>query len=160
MRFYNNAFLITFLVLALTIVPPVWAQGATGNNVPPSFNAPNDLFHSPGHMQRWYNSPMGNQNPHIWTAFTLTLLAGLISAAALLIRNRQKAATEAAAADKPAKFLADLKAKEKRLTAKLASLEDRLTKGEIGQEEYDCLRDEYKKNLVKVKLKLRDLSDS
>ncbi|MHB8171991.1 MAG: hypothetical protein ACYDG6_10720 [Thermincolia bacterium] len=163
MKFYRDTLVIALLVFVLIVPTISWAaegQGAAGSSVPPSYNVPNDVFHSPGHMQRWYKSPMGNQNPHLWTAFSLILAAGLISVAVLLIRNRQKTATEAVAADKPAKFLADLKAKEKRLIAKLSGLEDKLSTGEIQQEEYNRLRDEYKKTLVKVKLKLKELEES
>jgi len=130
-----------------------------GNVVDSSYNPSKVGFHSPGHLQRWYNSPLRNQNPHVWTAFFVILVISVIVAAGILVRNRQKAAAEDEEARKLDKLFVDLVAKQKRLMGKIAELEDKLAKGEIEQEEYNDLRNQYKKMLVKVKVKLKEIEE-
>ncbi|MDA8235249.1 MAG: hypothetical protein M0Z31_10695 [Clostridia bacterium] len=134
-------------------------NGANEKVVNSSYNPAKVAFHSPGHIQRWYNSPLRNQDAHLWFVFLIVLIIGIIVAAGMLYRTKQQEAAKAEEAQKEDKLFLELVAKQKRLMAKIADLDAKLTKSEISQEEYDLLRDDYKKTLVKVKLKLKELEE-
>ena len=148
---------------ALAAEPVMVAQadnaGANEKVANSSYNPTKVAFHSPGHIQRWYNSPLRNQDAHLWFAFLIILIIGIIVAAGMLYRIRQQEAAKAEEANKGEKLYIEMVAKQKRLMAKIADLDEKLSKGEIQQEEYNRLRDEYKKTLVKVKLKLKELEE-
>ncbi|GAV23628.1 hypothetical protein [Carboxydothermus pertinax] len=151
----------------------VYATGNLNENTPISFElvkgqgnlqkAPevyneepvNLKFHSPEHIQRWKNSPLGNTNPHLWLAFLIFVIGGIVVALIMLYRNKQDTLDEEEFLEKVTK----LKEEEREILAKIEILDDKYDKGEVLEEEYNELLNHYKDQLKKVKIELKKLSE-
>jgi len=125
----------------------VYATGNLNENVPITFQlvkgqgnlqkAPqvytdqsvNLKFHSPEHIQRWKNSPLGNTNPHLWLIFLIFVIGGIIVALILLYRNKQVEFDE----DEFVAKVKQLKADEQEILAKIELLEEKYAKKEITE---------------------------
>ena len=116
-------------------------------------------FHSASHISRWMSSPLNGTDPHIWTAFLILLILAMAFAATMLIREKRKH-KETEEADEKLNTLYDrLVIKEKRLLDKIRAVDKKLETGEVTAEGHKGLREQYKKMLIDVKLKLRELEE-
>ena len=95
------------------------------------------------------------EGSNLWIPFAVIAGAALIIIVVIILKNRQGSASQQDAGD----MYDQLIIKEKRLTAKLADLEEQLNKGEIEYEEYEELNKKYKKMVAKVKLQIKELEE-
>lgn len=134
----------------LTAAPDRVGQGYTPGN---------SKFHSNSHLSRWYNSPLANTDPHIWTVVLILLGFGGIALTGYWLRKKQKAKQQQEDEEKLARLLDELVIKQKRLMTKIAALDERHENGEVTAEAYEELRAQYKSRLVKIKLKIKELEE-
>jgi len=134
-------------------------QAAAGNLIDSGYDPNKVGFHSQGHLQRWANSPLRNQDPHLWTVILIGLVVFVILIFWKINRDRQKAVAGAGEANKLSDLVSELEAKEKRLMAKITGLDKQYSIGAINQAEYDELCKQYKKALDNIKLKLKKIEE-
>lgn len=116
-------------------------------------------FHSNSHLERWYRSPLASTNPHMWVTIIIILVFAGIAIGGYYLRKKQQEKNRLEGEEKLARLLDDLVIKQKRLMNKLATLDDGREKGNVSDEEYEELREQYKSRLVKIKLKIRELEE-
>ncbi len=134
------------------------AKGGSGA-VGRSYSGDKVGFHSASHLARWQNSPLRNTNPHVWLAFLVILVVGVVAAITLLIRQRRRDQEVMEDAGKLEKVFLNLAGKHKRLLNKIKALDEQHEAGEVSPEAYEEMRDRYKEMLVDVKLKLKRLEE-
>lgn len=115
---------------------------------------PDVSFHSQGHIQRWNNSPLREQNPHLWTAMLVSVIASGGVFTAMLIRKKRREAKESPAA-KLDQYLSELKTREERLTKKFKEADRRYRSGEITEADYKRILKSYEENLAKTQEKIK-----
>lgn len=113
-------------------------------------------FHTPGHIRFWKQSPFAGMDAHLFLFLVIVVPAGAIGYA--LYRRTQEAAELATEADEEEELFQRLVKKQKVLMNKLKELEIQHANGEVDEETYTQLREIYKKKLVKVKAKLKELA--
>ncbi len=113
-------------------------------------------FHSPGHIRFWKQSPFAGMNAHIFLFLIIVLPTGLIGYA--LYKRRQYAQEMASEKDEEEELFQRLMKKQHSLLGKLKDLEKQRLNEEIDEETYAQLREVYKKKLIKVKAKLKELA--
>ncbi len=96
--------------------------------------------------------PVISQNPFLLAILLFPIITALVIG--VLIRKRQKAA---AATNETDRFLAELTAKEKRLLAKMAELDKKLSDNAIQKAEYNTILAEYETTLAKVRIQLQEI---
>ncbi|ABB16088.1 hypothetical protein [Carboxydothermus hydrogenoformans] len=112
-------------------------------------------FHSPEHIQRWKNSPLGNTDPHLWLVFLLLVIGGIVVALVMLYRSKHESLDDEEFLEK----VKQLKAQEQEILAKVELLEEKYGKAEVTEEEYQELLNNYKEQLKKIKIELKKLSE-
>ncbi|WP_210365891.1 hypothetical protein [Bacillus sp. REN3] len=111
-------------------------------------------FHNPGHVRLWYQSPLKKFNPHILMIVLGTILAaGIGYYSYFKWKARQK--DQAIDGDKEEQLFKQLLARQTAIMDRILELEDRYSRGEVKEEEYQAKLAAYKEHLVQVKLSLR-----
>lgn len=141
------------LNLAFSAEPAAGSQGQgtgiTRQSVP--------MFHNPGHIRFWYQSPFKGINAHL---FLVILGLAVVLLVMLLIRNRQQISQQAMATDRGNgdPFL-HLRQRESSLISLMGRLEQDWRQGKVTEDEYQRLRSGYKGRLLAVKKQLRGMID-
>ncbi|AGA68662.1 hypothetical protein Desdi_1148 [Desulfitobacterium dichloroeliminans LMG P-21439] len=129
----------------------------------------------PGHLQSHialFNSePLVYTNPHLWVVYFLIMLSLGIACIVLIGRRRRDRCQEKPnwsiptldskkneVVDEEEAFLR-LKRLNDRLLGEIKSLDSQFTSGKIPEERYQDLREQKKEMLVRVKIRLKDLTD-
>lgn len=130
------------------------AQGAgTGGNV----REDNPEFHSAGHIRFWRQSPFAGMNAHLFLLLAVVIPVGMIGFA--LYRRRKYAAETIVPTDGEEEMFQKLLKKQHSLMDKLKELEQQRADGQVEEEAYQELRDAYKKKLINIKAKIKQLTD-
>lgn len=116
-------------------------------------------FHSAGHLQRWANSPLRDQDPHLWTAFFVLFLLGGFTLAWKFYRGRREFAADAGRGSKLDILAAELEGKKNRLAAKIDELDRKFAIRKINSDEYNKLCDRYKSELDRTDRKLKQIKE-
>lgn len=133
---------------------------AENNRVAQGYSNSSTGFHSASHISRWMSSPLRGTNPHVWAMFLILLVVAIITAVGMLINEKRKKQEQLEADEKLSTLYDRLVIKEKRLFDKIKELDQQLAEGQIADEEgYKGLREQYKKMLVEVKLKIREMEE-
>ncbi|TDA68573.1 MAG: hypothetical protein D9V47_07375 [Clostridia bacterium] len=128
------------------------SSSAPGGPVPES----SPKFHNQSHIRFWNQSPFAGINAHLFLAIVIAVPVAIL-VYYLRSRRRQAPGGAAGTADDEQVFQR-LRAREKVLLEHLAELEDKLSRQELDQVEYERLREIYRKKLVEVKLHLRQFA--
>ncbi|MEA5024583.1 hypothetical protein SDC9_20811 [bioreactor metagenome] len=153
-----------FLILSILLVNPGKAEANTnqvsqGSQTPvkeiKDYN-PDASFHSQGHIQRWDNSPLSNQNPHLWTAMLLTVVVSGGAFTTMYMRKRRKEANSNPTV-KLNQYLSALKSREERLTKKFQEADQKYCTGEITETDYKRFLKAYEENRVKTQGKIKEI---
>lgn len=154
------AFLLILLVLvnpAVAAANPNLASQAPVKDIK-AYSPPDVSFHSQGHIQRWDNSPLSAQNPHLWTAMVLTVFASGGVFTAMYIRKRRREA-KGNPADQFNQYLNELKTREERLTKKFQEADRKYRSGEITEVDYKRFLKSYEENLTKIQGKIKEFEE-
>jgi len=109
-----------------------------------------------GHCHWWGETPLRDQDPHLWAVFfAVTILASALGGGRLLLRKgKGTGGSDAGGTDRISGML---EAKEKRLTAKLQELDQRMDRHDISIDEYDRLQKQYEDMLLDTRAKLEQV---
>lgn len=113
-------------------------------------------FHSPGHIRFWKQSPFSGIDAHLLILLIIIIPAVMISYA---VYSRKKYAAETNTDEEEEELFRKLVKKQESLKRKLVEIEKQRIDNELTEENYTRLREEYKKRLIQVKIKLRELSE-
>lgn len=120
------------------------------------YSPPEVSFHSQGHIQRWENSPLSAQNPHLWTAMLMTLfVCGGVFTTMYVRKKRREAKVNPA--DSFHHYLSELKSREERLAKKFQEAERKYCSGEITEADYKRFLKSYEENLAKTQGKIKEI---
>lgn len=111
-------------------------------------------FHSYGHLTKWYDSPFAQQDPHLWSAVVTFLLISLGVAAYKFYPSRKKPSVEE---NLPSTAVDVLQAREQRLLAKIALLQEKIQQGTVGEAEGMSMLRRYQGDLEQVRQRLQQL---
>ena len=114
-------------------------------------------FHSQGHIQRWDNSPLSAQNPHLWTAMLLTVIVsgGIFTS---LLRKKPLEAKENRE-NQINKYIDELKTREERLNKKFQEVDRKYCLGKITESDYSLFLKSYEENLAKTQGDIHELNE-
>lgn len=115
----------------------------------------NPEFHNPGHIRLWNTSVFKKLDPHLFTALLVIIPIGLI--AFYVIQRRKEKMLETVDVEELA--FQKLTAKQKDLLQKLADLDEKYESGQMDEEEYTTLRENYKHRLLQIKAHLQKFSE-
>lgn len=153
--------LITVLLLALALCIPAFAQGSIQNEgtqsstlTIKSYDPTKVKFHSYGHMSRWYDSPMANQDPHLWTGLVAFFVVTVGVTGTKLYRSRKVGSRQPSEQET---IMDNLRAKEQRLVAKLALVEEKVSNGQMPGNEAKEQQKNYSVELEKVRRRIAQL---
>ncbi|MDA8212630.1 MAG: hypothetical protein M0021_12245 [Clostridia bacterium] len=137
-----------------------WAAAVSpqqGVNQPITSYPPDQVkFHSAGHIQRWQRSPLGQQEPHLWTLLALLLVGGTMTGVGYRLHRKQR---DSGLPEIEQGVLSGLEERKKRLQGKLANLEAKLHRGEVSQAEYAQKSLTYRGQIDLVEERLIELKD-
>ena len=109
-----------------------------------------------GHCHWWGETPLRDQDPHLWAVFfAVIILASALGGGRLLLRKGK--GTGGSDAGEKDRISGMLEAKEKRLTAKLQELDQRMDRHDISIDEYDRLHNQYEEMLLDTRTKLKQV---
>jgi len=144
--------MITYLKGAVTL--------ASNSELPiESYDPPDISFHSTGHMQRWENSPLSNQDPHLWTAFLITFVVCSVFFGFKYIQKRRQVTEEKKGSSRLGEIGKALMTKQKHLEAKIIELEKNYGIGNVSKEDYQQLHKQYIQKLDRIKLQIQEIED-
>lgn len=129
-----------------------------GTNVTRSYSE-NIGFHSQSHLASWDKSSLRNTNPHLWLIFLFVLVIGMGILINLFIKQKNQQNKLQNDLAQQQKVHTNLLAKQKRLLQRIKDLDKQWEAGQIEQEVYSELRQQYKQVLIKVKLRLKQLEE-
>lgn len=160
MRIWLNSLIF---VLCLTLSLPAFAQGKMDSGgaqsstlTIESYDPTKVKFHSYGHLSRWYESPLANQDAHLWTGIVVFFLVTVGATGLKLYRSRKAASNQYSQQET---MINSLLAKEKRLQDKLALVNEKVQQGEISKAEARAAQDKYIAELEKVNKRIRRLNE-
>lgn len=113
-------------------------------------------FHSAGHIQRWQRSPLGQQEPHLWTMLALLLVGGTMAGVGYSLHRKQR---DSRLPEIEQEVISGLEERQKRLQGKLANLEAKLHRGELSDTEYAKQSLTYRGQMDLVEKRLQELQD-
>jgi len=144
--------MITYLKGAITL--------ASNSELPiESYDPPDISFHSTSHLQRWENSPLSNQDPHLWTAFLLTFVACSVFFGFKYIQKRRQVAEDKKGSSRLEEIGKDLMIKQKYLEAKIIELEKSYGIGNVSKGDYQQFHKQYIEKLDRIKLQMQEIED-
>ncbi len=109
-----------------------------------------------GHCHWWGETPLRDQDPHLWAGFFVVIvLAAALGGGRLLLKRGT--GTNGADTGERDRISGMLEAKEKRLTAKLQELDQRMDSQGITGDEYDRLQKQYQEQLLDTRAKLEQV---
>lgn len=115
-------------------------------------------FHNPGHLRMWYETPLRNFDPHLFSALVVIIIvAGIGWFTYFQLKNRSL--EEKMDENTDEKQFHDLVVKQKVILSKLVELEDKHKAGELSDEEFEKKTSAYREHLVKVKVQLQRFMD-
>lgn len=130
------------------------SQGQTNNKNTSVVTKSAPVFHNPGHIRMWEQSPIHSFNPHL---FLIVISAIIIAGISYYVHFRRKAKVEEErlGADKEEKEFQLLLMKQKAILDKILELEETRDNGEIPETVYLKKLGAYKEHLAQVKLRMR-----
>jgi Tfp pilus assembly protein PilO len=115
-------------------------------------------FHNPGHLRMWYETPLRNFDPHLFTAIVVIIIvAGVGWFTYFQLKNRSL--EEKMDENTDEKQFHDLVVKQKVILNKLVELEEKHKAGELSDEDYEKKASAYRDHLIKVKVQLQRFMD-
>lgn len=124
---------------------------------PPSSYTSDISFHSLGHLQMWENSPLSNQNPHLWTAFLITFVLCSIVLGLKLYRNKKNNTRVDEYYRLDTLHLALIN-KQKHLEAKIHELKKNDELGNTPEKPvYEDLLKDYESSLNKIQRQIKEI---
>lgn len=127
------------------------AAGTPAGKVPES----SPRFHNPSHIRFWYQSPFAGINAHLFLAIVIAVPLVLLI---YYLRSRRRVPEASAGMVDDEQVFQRLRARERILLERLAELEDKFSRQEVAQVEYEREREIYRQKLVEVKLRLRQFA--
>ena len=112
-----------------------------------------------GHCQWWAGSPLGSQNPHLWSGIIVAAIVYVIFILTVIKKRRGKSSGPKTKGQEIDQYTSHLKEKQERLTNKLTVLKESLNKGEISPREYAKLLVQYEAMLSDINKKLKEITD-
>jgi hypothetical protein len=116
------------------------------------------VFHNPGHLRMWYQSPLSGFEPHI-----LMIVLGVIVIGGTgyysYFRWKSKQIEDQRLSDKEEQAFLQLIAKRKAIMDKIVELEENYSVGLISDDDYQKKLDAYKHHLLQVKLNLQKYTE-
>lgn len=112
-------------------------------------------FHNPGHIRLWNTSAFSAIDPHVFTA--VVVMIPIIFIVYYIRQRRKEKMLETVDVEEIA--FQKLFNKEQDLLKKIAELDDKHQNGEIEEEEYVTLRENYKYRVMQIKAHLIKLSE-
>lgn len=115
-------------------------------------------FHNSGHLRLWYESPLRNFDPHLFTAILIIIIIAGIGWF-IYFQIKHKELEEKIDTNTDEKHFHDLVVKQKVILNKLLDLEEMHKKAELSDEEYEAKTSAYRQHLIKVKVELQQFMD-
>jgi hypothetical protein len=116
------------------------------------------VFHNPGHIRMWYQSPLRSFEPHVLMIVLAVILIGGIGYYSYF-RWKSRLEEELRLSDKEEQAFLQLIAKRKAIMDKIVELEENYSGGQLSDEEYTQKLDAYKHHLLQVKLNLQKYTE-
>lgn len=134
--------------------------GNSGSNNPAlgeiTHSAP--VFHNPGHLRMWYQSPLRGFEPHVLMGVLVAIFIGGIGYYSYF-RWKSKLEEDQRLSDKEEQAFLQLIAKRKAIMDKIVELEEGYSGGQISDDDYRKKLDAYKHHLLQVKLNLQKYTE-
>jgi hypothetical protein len=136
------------------------AKEGTGADNPAVGNITHEapVFHNPGHIRMWYQSPLSGFEPHILMIVLGVILFGGIGYYSYF-RWKNKLAEDKRLSDREEQAFLQLIAKRKTIMDKIVELEENYSGGQISDQDYQTKLDAYKHHLLQVKLNLQKYTE-
>lgn len=149
------------LALFICVYPTVAAAGTDQAGQTPvgeikDYTPPEVSFHSLGHIQRWNNSPLSAQNPHLWTAMFLTMLVGGGVLTTLFIKKKRRE-HRINPQDSFGQYRSELKTREARLHMKFQEADRRYRAGEVSEADFKRFLRSHEENLAKIRGRIEEM---
>ncbi|MHC0035961.1 hypothetical protein [Pseudoneobacillus sp. C159] len=116
------------------------------------------VFHNPGHIRMWYQSPLSGFEPHVLMGVLVAILIGGISYYSYF-RWKNKLAEDQRLSDKEEQAFLQLIAKRKAIMDKIVELEENYSGGQVSDHDYQTKLEAYKYHLLQVKLNLQKYTE-
>ena len=158
----KTIFFTLILALFICVYPTVAAASTDQAGQTPvgeikDYTPPEVSFHSQGHIQRWNNSPLSAQNPHLWTAMFLTMLvSGGVLTTWFIKKKRHEDRMNPQ--DRFSQYLSGLKAREERLNIKFQEADRRYRTGELSEADFKRFLKSHEENLVKIRGRIEEMA--
>jgi hypothetical protein len=136
---------------------PVETEGADNSALGEvTHSAP--VFHNPGHLRMWYQSPLRSWEPHVLLGVIVAIILGGVGYFSYF-RWKGKVEEERRLSDKEEQAFLQLIAKRKAIMDKIVELEESYSGGQIEDDEYRKKMSAYKHHLLQVKLNLQKYTE-
>lgn len=116
------------------------------------------VFHNPGHLRMWYQSPLRGFEPHLLMGVLAVILIGGIGYYSYF-RWKSKLQEDQRLSDKEEQAFLQLIAKRKAIMDKIVELEEGYSAGQISDDDYHNKIEAYKHHLLQVKLNLKKYTE-
>jgi hypothetical protein len=116
------------------------------------------VFHNPGHLRMWYQSPLNGFEPHILMIVLAVILIGGTGYYSYF-RWNSKLAEDRRLSDKDEQAFLQLIAKRKAIMDKIVELEESYSGGQMVDDDYRKKLNAYKHHLLQVKMNLQKYTE-
>jgi hypothetical protein len=116
------------------------------------------VFHNPGHIRMWYQSPLSSFEPHVLMIVLASILIGGIGYFSYF-RWKSKLEEDKRLSDKEEQAFLQLIAKRKAILDKIIELEENHSSGQLSDVDYHNKLEAYKHHLLQVKLNLQKYTE-
>jgi hypothetical protein len=116
------------------------------------------VFHNPGHIRMWYQSPLSGFEPHVLMIVLAVILLGGTGYYSYF-RWKSKLLEDQRLSDKEEQAFLQLINKRKAIMDKIEELEENYSSGQISDDDYHKKIEAFKYHLLQVKLNLQKYTE-
>lgn len=116
------------------------------------------VFHNPGHIRMWYQSPLNGFEPHVLMIVLAAILLGGTGYYSYF-RWKSKLLDDKRLSDKEEQAFLQLINKRKAIMDKIVELEENYSGGQISDDDYQKKLEAFKHHLLQVKLNLQKYTE-
>jgi hypothetical protein len=116
------------------------------------------VFHNPGHIRMWYQSPLSGFEPHVLMIVLASIIIGGVGYFSYF-RWKNKLEEDKRLSDKEEQAFLQLIAKRKAILDKIVELEENYSSGQLSDDDYQKKLEAYKHHLLQVKINLQKYTE-